>query len=93
MKAISFKLDENDLEKLEEMVKESRKNRSEFIRNKIFNSDTSDTSGDTDFYKELLIFLNDFFKDNVDYLMKKKSITDFIIENKSKFNEIEELFE
>jgi len=91
LKAISFKLDENDLEKLEEKVKKSGKNRSEFIRDKIFNSDTSDTSCDTNIYKKLLIFLNDFFKENVDYLMKKKSILDFILENENKFNEIEDL--
>ena len=54
MKAISFKLNEKDLEALKEKDKKSGKNRSEFIRKKIFDSDTSDTSGDTETLKKLL---------------------------------------
>lgn len=40
---------------------------------------------------ELLSFLNDFFKENVNYLMKNDKMTNYIIDNEEKFNEIEEL--
>ena len=40
---------------------------------------------------ELLKFLNDFFKENLDYLMKNKNIDKFIEKNEAIFNKIEEL--
>ena len=65
MKPISFKLEEKDLEKLKEKAKESGKNRSEFIRDKIFDSDTSDTNGDTseitNCCKQLILFFDKIF--------------------------------
>ena len=40
-----------------------------------------------------LKFLNDFFKNNIDYLLKSQKIDKFIEENESKFNEIEKVIE
>jgi len=41
--------------------------------------------------KEMVIFLNNFFKNNVKYLAKNKEIYDFIIQNELKFKLIEKL--
>jgi len=41
--------------------------------------------------KEMLVFLNNFFKNNVKYLAKNKEIYNFIIQNELKFKLIEEL--
>lgn len=38
---------------------------------------------------EYLKFLNDFFKENVEFLMKNNQIKDFILENEELFNKIE----
>jgi len=38
-----------------------------------------------------LKFLNDFFKENLDYLLKDRKIVDFVMSNEIKFNEIERL--
>lgn len=40
---------------------------------------------------ELLSFLNNFFKENVSYLIKNKKISDFILTYEEKFNKIEEM--
>jgi hypothetical protein len=40
---------------------------------------------------EHLKFYNDFFKDNIDYLMKNKDIDLFIEQNEKIFDEIEEM--
>jgi len=40
---------------------------------------------------EYLKFLNDFFKQNIDYLMKNHQITDFILRNENIFNKIEKV--
>jgi len=40
---------------------------------------------------ELLKFYNNFFKDNIDYLMKNKDIDLFIEQNEKIFDEIEEM--
>lgn len=68
MKCISLKLEEEQLEKLKEMVRESGKNRSELIRNKIFNSDTSDTGGDTQKFKSLLKFMYEIMNNKMDWI-------------------------
>ena len=39
--------------------------------------------------KEYLAFLNDFFKDNIEYLMKDPKIDKFIEKNEKTFNKIE----
>lgn len=39
---------------------------------------------------ELLKFLNDFFKDNIEYLMKNPKIKEFILEHEE-FDEVEEV--
>ncbi len=41
--------------------------------------------------KEYLAFLNDFFKDNLDYLMKDPKIDKFIEKNEKIFNKIEKV--
>ena len=41
--------------------------------------------------KDLLKFLNNFFKDNLDYLSKNSKIERFIEENEDIFNQIEEM--
>lgn len=41
------------------------------------------------YLKQLLFFVNKMFKDNLDFLMTSPAITSFIIENSSKFEEIE----
>ena len=41
---------------------------------------------------ELLKFYNDFFKDNIDYLLKNSKIKEFIL-NHEEFDEIEEMIE
>jgi hypothetical protein len=81
LKCISLKLEEEQLEKLKEMVRESGKNRSELIRNKIFNSDTSDTGGDTK-------FLMDFFEKFKNLFIKDKNALIFLEENKDRFTQI-----
>ena len=81
MKCISLKLEEEQLEKLKEMVRESGKNRSELIRNKIFNSDTSDTGGDTK-------FLMDFFEKFKYLFTKDKNALIFLQKNKDHFIQI-----
>jgi len=40
---------------------------------------------------ELLIFSNNFFKENVDYLMKNDTIKKFILKNDEIFDKIEVL--
>jgi sugar-specific transcriptional regulator TrmB len=41
--------------------------------------------------KGLLKFMNNFFKDNLEHLIKNKDIVSFIQKNEEKFNKIEEL--
>ena len=41
--------------------------------------------------KEYLAFLNDFFKDNIDYLMKDPKIDKFIEKNEKIFDKIEKV--
>lgn len=41
--------------------------------------------------KEYLSFLNDFFKDNIEYLMKEPEIIKFIEKNEKIFNKIEKV--
>jgi len=41
--------------------------------------------------KKLLLFLNSFFVNNVDFLIKNKKIDAFIVANESVFNKIEEV--
>lgn len=68
----------------EEILKilKNKSNFSNFIRQRILNDYK---------YKENLHFLNEFFKENIDHLMKSKKIVDFVLENDEVFKEIERL--
>ena len=80
MKAISLKFNEKQLEELEEMVKNSGKNRSELIRDRIFNRDTSDTRGDTIQYKKLLRSFFELMDDKMEFTKEPSKKEDQLID-------------
>jgi len=56
-------------------------------------TDKTDASESSDLseHKECLKFLNDFFKENIDHLMKSDKIVDFVLKNDDIFKEVERL--
>ncbi len=93
-KSVGIKLRPDELKRLNKMVETSpKKNRSEFIRTRLFgNGTTESSSGTTDNTNTELLndleFLMDFFESNQDLLLKSQANREFLIKNEVKFESI-----
>ncbi len=85
-KAVSFKLKEYEYEILEENVRKSGKNRSDFIRNRILGN--GDTNGDTGNTNGDIKFLMDFFQEFKQLFTTDKNAIAFMKKNRNSFIQI-----
>jgi predicted DNA-binding protein len=93
---VRIRLTSEAKQKLKTKAEKLEKNMSEFIR-EIIESDVITTNQMVKYQVQIkdlqgkLNFLNNFFKENVRYLAKNEGIKSFMIANRVKFNEIEEI--